>query len=516
MILYGGTHIHTDPMSGKRLQSTRRAGFRSRPLHPQGEQRYVALTYLKHKASFLVAALSLVAFIAGNMMGQHGWYAFWKAAIGEYNDSLITYTGTVSPVALVPDYARWGTLGGSVDLHSFRQVPRDLLVPLPSYMPAEQRSTSADPRRRHVYSVGYMGSYSSGAEDDGSHVGVDIRMPEGTPVRAVMNGIVTSVREDPGGFGRLIVIRHPNVPDPDDPRYATVLHSSYSHLSEQFVREGDIVQKGQNIGLSGKTGFATGPHLHFQIDRDEAPWHPYWPFSFSEARAAGLTLTQAVNAGLHSYRGYRYTVHPMLYVQADYPPPTIFEGINRTIVQGPAAPVVQKTAAERREERLQNRLIAREHAPIAAAPRPAAPQPAPVAIVSPPTPPAPPSPVSQPVSSPAPITPAPVVTPSAAPARPVASASLSHDVRFGERAWQPVRITLLDAEGMPTDERGLTGKLYLRTAFGDAEFTPPILSASDFHNGTATVQMLPRGTQTIVILVEPLKVMGRPIQFMGR
>jgi murein DD-endopeptidase MepM/ murein hydrolase activator NlpD len=52
---------------------------------------------------------------------------------------------------------------------------------------------------------------------------------------------------------------------------------------------------GQEIGKTGSTGMSTGEHLHFQIDRASAPFHPYWPFSFKEARDLGLGFMEAVN-----------------------------------------------------------------------------------------------------------------------------------------------------------------------------------------------------------------------------
>src|SRR3989344_3841922 len=294
------------------LTSKHRFGFKVAPLHVRKGPRRYPLQYLKQRSSFWIAALSLIAFVAGNMVGQNGWYAFWKSVLGGYDDSLIVDTGTLAPIERVPDYERWSLYGGSPEAHTFRQVPAHLLVPLPVYKLANIHDS--------VYSVGHMGSYDEGTDGTGSHPGVDIRTPIGTPVVAIVNGIVTDVRDDPGGFGQLIVIRHPHAPDPLNPKTMTVLHSAYAHLSVQLVTEGQVVQKGEEIGLTGQTGFATGPHLHFQIDRDEAPWHPYWPFTADEARTAGLTLSAAVNHGLNKQMLEKFMVHSMRYVQANYPP----------------------------------------------------------------------------------------------------------------------------------------------------------------------------------------------------
>jgi hypothetical protein len=492
-----------------KLSSAKRSGFSRAPLHRRREVIIPAMTYLKHKSSFFVATLSLVAFVSGNMMGQHGWYAFWKSVFGATDDRMIVYVGAVPPIAMVPDYSRWSMYGGNAEQHTYRQVPKDMLVPLPVYDQKREKLGYKGADIGDVFSIGHMGSYATGAEGEGSHIGVDIRVPEGTPVRSVMNGVVSQVREDPGGFGKLIVIRHPNVPDPDEPKTATVLHSVYAHLSAQFVSEGDMVVKGQEIGLSGQTGFATGPHLHFQVERDEAPHHPYWVFSGTEARDAGLTFTQALNGGLHAERGYEYTVHPMLYVQASYPAPTKMiakggqssskdvRGRMETVTK---KPVTGKSLTALRDSRLQERLARRKT------------EPAPVVMVQKPTivageslPVAPAVVVIEPV----------FVEPLAAPApvAEVAMVDIQHDRQYTGREWEKVRLTLLDSNGKKVSGDSLRIDLHLRTAYGEAEFEPKVLTSLDFKNGVAEVKMLPRGRRTVVILIEPLKSLSQPIQF---
>jgi hypothetical protein len=114
------------------------------------------------------------------------------------------------------------------------------------------------------------------------------------------------------GFGHHIVIQHQNVPDPNGG--TTTLYSCYVHMDQVDVMEGQNVLKGNTIGTSGNTGTSTTPHLHFQIDRDSAPWHPYWPFSWSESQAAGLSFFEAVNAGLGMSSAKQHTINPMNYV----------------------------------------------------------------------------------------------------------------------------------------------------------------------------------------------------------
>jgi murein DD-endopeptidase MepM/ murein hydrolase activator NlpD len=481
-----------------RITSAKSVGFSASTLYPKKEPSRQTLHYLKQKSSFLVASLSLVAFITGNMMGEHGWYAFWHSVFGKYDDSLITYTGTVPPIAFVPDYQKWSMYGGDGNAHTYRQVPQDILVPLPKYDSAKQRA-SRDFTANLVYSVGDRGSYDTGAENGGSHPGIDIRVPEGTPIRSIANGIVTMVKEDRGGYGFYVVIRHPNVPDPQNPSQATVLHSVYAHLSAQLVTEGQVVNKGQEIGLSGRTGFATGPHLHFQIDRDEAPWHPYWPFTGEEARGAGLTFTQAINAGLHQERLADYTVNPMVYVQSGYAAPTVIAGsqssarIARAETSSSAKPT-QRSLRSRADEVRAERLARRGTTPAK-----------PTTIVS--------APATQIVNQKL-VSLNDVSIPSlTTQPSPVKSVRILHDGWFTGRSWETVRVRLVDENGRDADAATLTKPVYLRTAFGDAEFRPSMLKAEDFVNGSATVQMLPRGKKTVVVTAEPYGIQSGPMRY---
>ncbi|MBC7100009.1 M23 family metallopeptidase, partial [Candidatus Bipolaricaulota bacterium] len=85
------------------------------------------------------------------------------------------------------------------------------------------------------------------------HTGIDIAVPEGTPVRAAAGGTVTFSGWQEG-FGLLVVIDHEN-------GYETY----YGHLSRLLVAPGQSVSAGETIALSGNTGLSTGPHLHFEV-----------------------------------------------------------------------------------------------------------------------------------------------------------------------------------------------------------------------------------------------------------
>ena len=476
--------------------------FQHTPLHKRWEPH--ALTYLIQRSSFWIATFSVSAFLVGNMIGQHGWYAFWKSVVGRGAEAYITYTGTVTPIELVPDYMQWSTrYGGDPHEHTYRQVPQSVLVPLPTYRSSVQANHKETSPIGQIYSVGYNGSYATGGEHDGSHPGIDIRVPIGTPVRAMANGIVEEAKVSTG-FGKVIVVVHPNVPDPANPKETTTLYSSYAHLSAMYVEVGAVVKKGEQIGLTGYTGYASGPHLHFQIDRSEAPWHPYWPFTSGEASRAHMTIDQAVSAGLHSERVLENTVHPMLYVQANYPSLDPEIVIVRADPEEPevTAPVVKTAppsretlisrAQSRREERLRSRLSRRRFAEETPVPVP----PVPVEVVK----------KDEIVSA------DPTVVPSPA-SKEVHTVSISHDGSFAGRGWETVKIILLDKEGNVVRNPDFKKDVYMRLAYGLAEFRPVVLKEQHFVNGVATIRMLPRGRRTVVIQVQPYGVMSKPMVY---
>jgi len=101
------------------------------------------------------------------------------------------------------------------------------------------------------------------------HTGVDLADPLGTPVFAAADGVVALARpmtDATGalvGYGNYVVIQHD-----------AGLKTLYGHLLAIGVREGDVVKRGQLIGLVGSTGNSTGPHTHFEVRIDDSPVDP--------------------------------------------------------------------------------------------------------------------------------------------------------------------------------------------------------------------------------------------------
>jgi hypothetical protein len=95
-----------------------------------------------------------------------------------------------------------------------------------------------------------------------SHEGVDLRAGEGTEVFASAYGKIAAVVYH-DSYGIFIDIEHKGG-----------FSTRYAHLSDVFVVEGQVVEKGEPVALSGYTGRTTGPHLHFELIRDGEPVNP--------------------------------------------------------------------------------------------------------------------------------------------------------------------------------------------------------------------------------------------------
>lgn len=98
---------------------------------------------------------------------------------------------------------------------------------------------------------------ASGAYNGQGHNGVDFAAAIGTPVKSVLDGTVLDVNEGVVPlcqYGKWVLVKHDNG-----------LTSLYGHLSQISVAKGQRVSQGQTVGLSGDTGYATGPHLHLTI-----------------------------------------------------------------------------------------------------------------------------------------------------------------------------------------------------------------------------------------------------------
>ena len=100
------------------------------------------------------------------------------------------------------------------------------------------------------------------------HQGIDLRAPLKTPVYAAADGTVVYVGSKIRGYGRMIVLKH-----------AGNFYTVYAHHSKNVAKMGAKISKGQLIAYSGKSGHATGPHLHFELRRGTQSYDPEYAFN---------------------------------------------------------------------------------------------------------------------------------------------------------------------------------------------------------------------------------------------
>jgi len=103
-----------------------------------------------------------------------------------------------------------------------------------------------------------------GAKADGErNNGIDIAVPENTPIKAADDGVVIYSGNELKSFGNLLLVRHSN-------NYIT----AYAHAKELRVKRGDQIKSGEIIGMSGQTGNIESPQIHFEIRKGSTPVDP--------------------------------------------------------------------------------------------------------------------------------------------------------------------------------------------------------------------------------------------------
>lgn len=167
----------------------------------------------------------------------------------------------------------------------------------------------------NIYTTAYLWNYITWdfRENVWSHCWVDI-IPEVTndTVFACLGWSVISAWNNASN-GNFIVIKHDWVPDLDN-SWTTTIYSCYLHMSELDVQLWATVNEGQIIWKTWNTWNSTWEHLHFQIDKAQAPFHPYWPFTFKDAQNAWLGFFDATNKWLGLQNWIQFTINPLVYL----------------------------------------------------------------------------------------------------------------------------------------------------------------------------------------------------------
>lgn len=283
------------------------------------------------------------------LQGVLGRYSFWiKTSLVRLEPT--PFVGTTMPIKQVPN---WVNLTDAQRVMNWEDLPSSKKMALPAYnLSAMKRgqvwrpNNESDRNTYITYPVPNLGNYELDAtENSGSHTGVDIKTLVGTPVHAIADGIVWKAEYQATGFGRYVVIAHVGVPDPDVEGQTTTLYSVYAHMSSYSVRAGQKVSKNDVIGKTGMSGMATAPHLHFQIDRMNAPFHPYWPFTWKDLSRTRITsYFEAVRQGFNKSNAIKYTVHPILFSEkfVSYSPETADLVASAGTTDHASVPVIEK------------------------------------------------------------------------------------------------------------------------------------------------------------------------------
>jgi murein DD-endopeptidase MepM/ murein hydrolase activator NlpD len=129
---------------------------------------------------------------------------------------------------------------------------------------ARGRSTAVRYEKgRFVWPVQGAVTATFGLDGNRRHDGIDISAPVGTPIRAADNGRVVYSDNKMRGYGNLIIIEHSD-------NFFTI----YAHNKENLVEEEVLVKRSDIIARVGRTGNATGSHLHFEIRKGSKPLNP--------------------------------------------------------------------------------------------------------------------------------------------------------------------------------------------------------------------------------------------------
>lgn len=144
-----------------------------------------------------------------------------------------------------------------------RQLPVEIITPVETPTVARNAAESEEPFGLLLV-VPVNGTINSGFGQRGAsfHDGIDIAAPEGSAIRAVEQGEVI-YSDQLRGYGNIVIIRHEGG-----------IISVYAHNQANLVREGQRVARGEEIATVGSTGRVTGPHLHFEIRKNNTAQDP--------------------------------------------------------------------------------------------------------------------------------------------------------------------------------------------------------------------------------------------------
>jgi murein DD-endopeptidase MepM/ murein hydrolase activator NlpD len=167
----------------------------------------------------------------------------------------------VASRAEAPAQLPTGAIASADSPHAARRVtptePAAEQDPVKVAEPAGSLPTFRWPVRGRI--IAAFGPKPNGLQNDG----INLAVPEGTPVKAAEDGVVAYAGNELKGYGNLVLVRHAN-------GFVT----AYANASDILVKRGESVKRGQVIAHSGQTGNVTSPQLHFEIRKGATPVDP--------------------------------------------------------------------------------------------------------------------------------------------------------------------------------------------------------------------------------------------------
>lgn len=124
------------------------------------------------------------------------------------------------------------------------------------------------------------------------HKGLDFSMPVGDTIRVILPGVVKRISYEGKGYGLYVVVEHNGG-----------FETRYAHLSRSLISQGDRIEAGHPIALSGNTGNSTGPHLHFETRFHGVAVDPSAVFDFEDGRYAPYAPGGALLAAHKNFPG---------------------------------------------------------------------------------------------------------------------------------------------------------------------------------------------------------------------
>lgn len=179
------------------------------------------------------------------------------------NNTWSYFRPTLHKMDSLPVYTEhWDTTG----VFAYKSIPYESLPPIVELNLVHDLKEFKAPITGKVFS-------KYGPRRRRSHNGVDIPLKIGEPIYATFDGKVRYAKYNTGGFGNLVIVRHPNG-----------LETWNAHLSKLNVKVDDYVKAGQVIGFGGTTGRSRGPHLHYEMRYQDQTFDPEFIIDFENGQ----------------------------------------------------------------------------------------------------------------------------------------------------------------------------------------------------------------------------------------